>query len=353
MKILSKIQKTKDYKLTEYSTGAGWGCKLSPSQLNDILNKTKKKIAKPELLVGNDTKDDAAAYMLDDKNIILSTCDFFMPIVDDAYNFGKIAACNALSDIYAMGGKPLMALAILAWPNEKLPLDIASKVLQGGIDICEENSIPIAGGHSISASEPIYGLSVNGITSKDTLIKNSSGKANSYIYISKKIGTGIITTAMKNKKASDKDIENAVEVMSKLNNAGYEFAKSKLINTMTDITGFGLLGHLYEICKASDITARINYSDVPLIENTEKLALLNQVPGGTINNFNTYKSEISEITELQRNILADPQTSGGLMVLVEKDKAESFEKLAKDIDCSIYKIGETTEQKEKVIEILW
>ena len=333
-------------KLTEYSHGAGCGCKISPMLLDEILQTSRENIEYPQLLVGNANKDDAAAFDLGNGTSVLSTTDFFMPIVDDAFTFGQIAATNALSDIYAMGGKPLMAISIFGWPIEKLSVDVARQVIDGGRSICEEAGIPLAGGHSIDSPEPIFGLAVTGIVENKNLMQNSNAEEDCLIFITKPLGIGILSTAQKQKKIEDGHIEPAIKAMTTLNKIGAELALLEGVVAMTDVTGFGLLGHLVEICEASNISANIWFDKVPLLPNVEKYRQLGCIPGGARKNFMSYGSKISEMSEQQREILCDAQTSGGLLVIVKKDNVDEFLELTKKSGLNLEAIGETTTKNE-------
>jgi selenide,water dikinase len=232
-----------EIKLTQYSHGAGCGCKIAPAVLDKILHSDFKSAGFSKLLVGNESKDDAAVYELDNDNCIISTTDFFMPIVDDAFTFGKIASVNAISDVYSMGGNPIMALAILGWPVDKLPAELAQKVLDGAREVCREANIPLAGGHSIDSPEPIFGLAVTGTVSKANLKKNNTAHAGNLLYLTKPLGVGIITTAQKRGLALNEDVTRAVTYMTTLNAVGAAISKHNFVTALTDITGFGLLGH--------------------------------------------------------------------------------------------------------------
>ena len=249
----------KQIKLTEYSHGAGCGCKISPMLLDEILESSLKISSYPNLLVGNSDKDDAAAFDLGNGTSVLSTTDFFMPIVDDAFTFGQIAATNALSDIYAMGGKPLMAISIFGWPIDKLSPNVAREVIDGGRSICEDAGIPLAGGHSIDSPEPIFGLAVTGLVNNEHLMQNANAKENCHIFLTKPLGIGILSTAQKQKKIEDRHIDPAIKAMITLNKIGADLAKLDGVVAMTDVTGFGLLGHLVEICEASKISSEIYF----------------------------------------------------------------------------------------------
>lgn len=339
-------------KLTEYSHGAGCGCKISPAILDSILKTTGDTVVYPNLLVGNSSKDDAAAYDLGNGISVLSTTDFFMPIVDDPFTFGRIAATNAISDIYAMGGKPLMAIAILGWPVNVIPPDVAREVIAGGRSVCDAAGIPLAGGHSIDSPEPIFGLAVTGIVENCRLKQNNKAIPGCEIFLTKPIGIGILTTAQKRKKIESNHIEPAVEAMCTLNKIGAEISALEGVVALTDVTGFGLLGHLGEICEGSGITAEINFSEIPLLPNTKKYLALDCYPGGTINNFKSYGHTISEMTEEQKLILCDPQTSGGLLAIVKKDSVQEFLKITSKTGLSLKPIGRTCEAQEKLIKVL-
>ncbi|WP_456451249.1 selenide, water dikinase SelD [Hydrogenimonas sp.] len=339
-------------KLTEYSHGAGCGCKISPMLLDDILKSARPKKAYPELLVGNDSKDDAAAYDLGNGTSVLSTTDFFMPIVDDPFIFGKIAATNALSDIYAMGGRPLMAISIFGWPIDKLPAEVAREVIDGGRAVCDDAGIPLAGGHSIDSPEPIFGLAATGLVENRYLMRNDTARPESYLFLTKPLGIGILSTAQKQKKLEDeRHIEPAIEAMTTLNKAGSEFAKLGSVSAMTDVTGFGLLGHLTEICEGSGIGATVWFKKVPLLPNVEKYRQLGCIPGGARKNFKSYGHKISEMTPQQREILCDAQTSGGLLVVVDKSGVGEFLKMAEAYGLALEPIGETHAPKEHLVEV--
>ena len=339
-------------KLTEYSHGAGCGCKISPMLLDEILQSTRENISYPQLLVGNEHRDDAAAYDLGNGTSVLSTTDFFMPIVDDPFTFGRIAATNALSDIYAMGGRPLMAISIFGWPIDKLSADVGRAVIDGGRAVCEEAGIPLAGGHSIDSPEPIFGLAVTGIVENKNLMKNTTAEEDCLIFLTKPLGIGILSTAQKQKKIEAGHIEHAVEAMTTLNKIGAKFAQHESVVSMTDVTGFGLLGHLSEICEGSEIGATVWFDKVPLLPNVEMYRQLGCIPGGARKNFMSYGSKISEMTQQQREILCDAQTSGGLLVIVKKSGVDSFLDVAKKAGLTLEAIGETSQKGEHLIEVI-
>ena len=316
-----------EIKLTQYSHGAGCGCKISPAVLDTILHSKVIYEADKNLLVGNNTRDDAAAYDLGNGTALISTTDFFMPIVDDAYDFGRIASANAISDVYAMGGKPIMAIAILGWPIDKLAPEVAQKVLEGARSICAEAGISLAGGHSIDCPEPVFGLSVNGIVDIKNLKQNSTAVAGCKLYLTKALGVGILTTAQKKGILKSEHANIAPDSMSKLNNIGELIGRLDYVKAMTDVTGFGLLGHLSEMCEGSNLQAEIDFEKVPKLKVVDQYLEQNAIPGGTNRNWASYGHKIGTITDHQKHILADPQTSGGLLVAVLPEHAGEFEDL--------------------------
>jgi len=341
-----------DIKLTQYSHGAGCGCKISPKQLDNILKSARETIVYPELLVGNSTKDDAAAFDLGNGTSVLSTTDFFMPIVDDPFTFGRIAATNAISDIYAMGGKPLMAISIFGWPVKKLSDEVARLVIDGGRSVCEEAGIPLAGGHSIDSPEPIFGLAVTGLVDNANLKQNDTAEEGCEFFLTKPLGIGILTTAQKQDKIAEGDIEPAVEAMCTLNKIGAEISALEGVTAITDVTGFGLLGHLGEICEGSNISAHVRFDDVPLLPKVKEYWAMDCVPGGTRRNFESYGHNIGKMTTEQQDILCDAQTSGGLLCAVRKESVEAFLALTHKEGLELKSIGETVVRGEHLIEVL-
>lgn len=341
-----------DIKLTQYSHGAGCGCKISPKLLDSILKSNREIIPYPDLLVGNSTKDDAAAFDLGNGTSVLSTTDFFMPIVDDAFTFGRIAATNAISDIYAMGGKPLMAIAIFGWPIDKLDADTAREVIDGGRAVCEEAGIPLAGGHSIDSPEPIFGLAVTGIAENKNIKRNDTAEAGCELFLTKALGIGILTTAQKQGKIADGDIDVAVEAMCTLNKVGQAIANLEGVTAITDVTGFGLLGHLSEICEGSNISAEIEYEKVPLLKNVKKYLNMGCVPGGTRRNFDSYGHKIGAMTPEQQDILCDAQTSGGLLCAVKRESIEEFLSITKSVGLDLVSIGRTLPRGVNLVEVI-
>jgi len=342
----------KDIKLTQYSHGAGCGCKISPKLLDSILRSSRENIEYPELLVGNSSKDDAAAFDLGNGTSVLSTTDFFMPIVDDPFTFGRIAATNAISDIYAMGGKPLMAISIFGWPINKLDADVAREVIDGGRSVCEEAGIPLAGGHSIDSPEPIFGLAVTGFANNENIKRNNTAEADCELFLTKPLGIGILTTAQKQGKIAQGDINVAIEAMCTLNKIGAEISKLEGVTAITDVTGFGLLGHLSEICEGSGISAVVEFEKVPTLKNVKKYLEMGCVPGGTRRNFESYGEKISPMNPEQQDILCDAQTSGGLLCAVRKDALDDFLTITKNAGLDLSPIGKTIPSSKYVVEVI-
>ncbi|KAA0992822.1 selenide, water dikinase SelD [Dyadobacter aurulentus] len=313
-------------KLTQYSHGAGCGCKISPAILDKILHSPVTFQPDARLLVGNDKRDDAAVLDLGNGTALISTTDFFMPIVDDPYDFGRIASANAISDVYAMGGKPVLAIAILGWPIDKLPPEVAQKVLEGSRAVCAEAGITLAGGHSIDCPEPVFGLAVNGMVNIPHLKQNSTATAGCRLYLTKPLGVGILSTAQKRGLLTSEDAAVALKSMVTLNKMGELFGQMDGVHAMTDVTGFGLLGHLSEMCEGSGLSAVLEFEKVPVIAGLDKYLDQKCYPGGTQRNWNSYGHKIGPVTDEQKYILADPQTSGGLLVAVSPEAIPGFEK---------------------------
>jgi selenide,water dikinase len=316
-----------EIKLTQYSHGAGCGCKISPAVLDKMLHSPIQYTPDARLLVGNDKRDDAAVFDMGNGTALISTTDFFMPIVDDAYDFGRVASANAISDVYAMGGKPVLAIAILGWPIDKLPPESAQKVLEGARAVCAEAGISLAGGHSIDCPEPVFGLAVNGLVDIKNLKQNSTATPGCRLYLTKALGVGILTTAQKKGILKLKHASVAFESMVRLNNIGEKLGKRDYVKAMTDVTGFGLLGHLSEMCEGSGLKATIEFDKIPKIDAIDEYLEQGSIPGGTNRNWASYGHKIATITDKQKFILADPQTSGGLLVAVEPGHEKEFEEL--------------------------
>ncbi|EKT56251.1 selenide, water dikinase SelD [Providencia sneebia] len=341
-------------RLTQYSHGAGCGCKIAPKVLEQILHSEQAKFHDPHLLVGNETKDDAAVYDLGNGIGIISTTDFFMPIVDSPYEFGRIAATNAISDIFAMGGKPIMAIAILGWPIAKLAPEIAREVIEGGRAACADAGISLAGGHSIDAPEPIFGLAVTGVVNTEFVKKNSAATAGSELFLTKPLGIGVLTTA---EKKGVLDIEHqhlATQTMCQMNKFGAVVAPLNGVTAMTDVTGFGLLGHLSEICEGSSVRAQIHFNQVPKLADVERYIEAGCVPGGTQRNFDSYGHLIGPMTDIQRKLLCDPQTSGGLLIAIEPDEVSKIKEIAQQQGVLLQSIGKLFPQQDNIplIEVI-
>lgn len=336
-------------KLTQYSHGAGCGCKISPATLNTILHTTTAQNFNPNLLVGNSERDDAAVLDLGNGYALISTTDFFMPIVDNPFNFGKIAAANSISDVYAMGGKPILAIAILGWPINKLEPEIAAQVLEGARHICKEAGITIAGGHSIDSPEPIFGLAVNGMVAKENLKRNSTATAGCSLYLTKPLGVGVLSTAQKSGKLLPQDAEIILASMTKLNSLGEKLGKFGGVKAMTDVTGFGLLGHLTEMCEGSNVSAKIDFLKVPVIASLNYYIDKKCIPGGTNRNWLSYGNKINQITENQIQVLADPQTNGGLLIAVEENTIAEFEQYMKSMNTPVVPFGKLYPQTDSIL----
>jgi selenide,water dikinase len=319
-----------DVRLTQYSHGAGCGCKISPKVLSEILAKVPPQVRDARLLVGYDSRDDAAVYRLDDEHAIVSTTDFFMPIVDDPFDFGAIASVNAISDIYAMAGRPLVAIAILGWPLDKLDAAIAGEVLVGARDACSRAGIPLAGGHSIDAPEPIFGLAVTGTVHPKQIRSNNLARPGDELYLTKPLGVGILTTAQKRGVLAREDFDTVRALMLTLNDLGAELATVDAVHSITDVTGFGLLGHLLEMCEASGVYAEIELERVPRLAALPRYVALRTFPGGTARNFDSYGHKIGALTDAAKSVLCDPQTSGGLLIAVDPAARDDFLRVAAD-----------------------
>ena len=325
--IQENVSEQTSIKLTQYSHGAGCGCKISPLILDKILAGNLSVPDNKKLIVGNHSKDDAAVYDLDNGTALIATTDFFMPIVDDAFEFGRIAAANAISDVYAMGGRPIMAIAILGWPVNVIPAEIAQKVIEGGRSICMEAGIPLAGGHSIDSPEPIFGLAVNGLVDIKNIKQNNVAREGDLLFLTKALGVGILTTAEKKGLLKREHIGLASKQMMQLNKVGELLSHIDGVHAMTDVTGFGLLGHLVEMAEGSGLSAVIDFDNVPLIDGIKNYIEQKCVPGGTGRNWDSYGNKIGDIKEYQKAILADPQTSGGLMIAVDGNSVERVKQI--------------------------
>ncbi|MFZ1306106.1 MAG: selenide, water dikinase SelD [Ferruginibacter sp.] len=320
--------------LTQFSRGAGCGCKIAPKVLDEILKTNMATPANSKLLVGNSSKDDAAVFDLGNGTALISTTDFFMPIVDDAFDFGRIASANAISDVYAMGGKPLLAVAILGWPVEKLPAELAQKVLDGSRKICEEAGIPLAGGHSIDSAEPIFGLAVTGLVDIKDLKKNNTAKPGDLLFLTKPLGVGVLSTAQKRGVIKEAHVVVMINQMTQLNKVGEALGKMEGVTAMTDVTGFGLLGHLIEMAEGAGCSAEINYSALPVAEGVKEYLAQRIVPDATYRNWNSYSTKTGfekGVNVMEAfNLLPDPQTNGGLLIAVDAGAVDTVKHLLKE-----------------------
>ena len=341
-------------KLTQYSRGAGCGCKIAPAVLEEILSTDKPQQFKG-LLVGNSSNDDAAAYDLGNGTALISTTDFFMPIVDDAFDFGRIAAANAISDVYAMGGRPVIAVAILGWPVDKLSTALARQVLEGARTVCAAAGIPLAGGHSIDAAEPVFGLAVNGLCDVANLKRNNTAKEGDILFLTKPLGTGILATAQKRNVIADEHKLLLTEQMARLNKTGEALGKIAGVNAMTDVTGFGLAGHLIEMAEGSGLSAELYYAQVLVMDGVKEYLSKRIVPDATYRNWNAYNSKIIFETGVDVmeafSLLPDPQTNGGLLVAVSAgSKDEVIELFTQNgLQDFIKPIGMMVGKQDKVI----
>lgn len=340
-----------EIKLTSFSHGAGCGCKLSPKVLTTILESNTPKVADSRLIVGNDTRDDAAVYDIGNGTGIISTTDFFLPIVDDPFTFGRIAATNALSDVYAMGGKPLMAIAILGWPIDKLAPEVAAQVMEGGRKACADAGIIIAGGHSIDNPEPVFGLAVTGSVLIANLKQNNKAQPGSLLYLTKPLGVGILATAQKKGLLEEQHASIAADSMVILNDVGLALCAIEEVTALTDVTGFGLMGHLLEVCEGSNVSAVLQYHKIPVFDEIHGYLDQKCVPGGTLRNWDSYGHKLTIEDERQRHILCDPQTSGGLLIAVKKEAAPEVESILKSKGLYAECIGELIQKDKSLIRI--
>jgi len=343
-----------EIRLTQFSHGAGCGCKIAPKVLEEILQ-NNKGISSNRLLVGNDSRDDAAAYDLGNGQALISTTDFFMPIVDDPFHFGRIAAANAISDVYAMGGTPIMALAVLGWPVSKLGSDVAQRVISGGISVCNEAGIPLAGGHSIDSPEPIFGLSVNGLVAREHLKQNNTAQSGDLLFLTKPIGVGIFSTALKRGLLREEDYAPLIDQLSTLNKVGEQLGKISEVHAMTDVTGFGFLGHLLEMAEGSGLTAEIEYTSIPKLPGVESYLQQRIVPDSTYRNWNSYSEKVGfakgvNVTEAF-SLLPDPQTNGGLLISVAESAADKVISILRSSNSYDRPIGRLSNHADKFIQV--
>ena len=318
-------QSTQAIKLTSFSHGGGCGCKIAPGVLAEILKKSSGFPVPPQLMVGIETADDAAVYKLNDEQALIATTDFFMPIVDDPFDFGRIAATNAISDVYAMGGTPIMALALVGMPVNKLPLDTIGKIIQGGESICAEAGIPIAGGHTIDSVEPIYGLVVMGLVHPSKVKRNADARAGDVLILGKPLGVGVLSAALKKDVLGSDGYAAMIANTTKLNKPGKALAEMDCVHALTDVTGFGLLGHLLELARGARLQAELDMDAIPLLPGVLQLAHDGYFTGASGRNWEAYGKDVAladAITPAQRALLTDPQTSGGLLVSCAPEAAD-------------------------------
>jgi selenide, water dikinase len=344
-------------RLTAFSRGAGCGCKIAPALLEEILRTDMVSLPDQRLLVGNGNNDDAAVYDLGNGQVLISTTDFFMPIVDDAFDFGRIASANAISDVYAMGGKPLFALAILGWPVEKLPASLAQEVLDGARHICKEAGIPLAGGHSIDSAEPIFGLAVTGMVAIENLKKNNTAQEGDILFLTKPLGVGILSTAQKRGVLKPEHLGPLIDQMTTLNTIGEKLSAIPGVTAMTDITGFGLLGHIVEMASGAGLSAKLYYSKLPVLESAREYLSQRIVPDATYRNWNSYSSQVGfgkAVNVMEAfNLLPDPQTNGGILISVSKNSVEKVKELFRKngLEAFAEPIGEMTSKGDKLIQV--
>lgn len=344
-------------KLTQFSHGAGCGCKIAPAVLDTILQSRSSFSDNKNLLVGNSSKDDAAVYDLGNGTALISTTDFFTPIVDDAFAFGRIAGANAISDVYAMGGKPLLAIAILGWPVEKLPAELAQQVLEGAREICAEAGIPLAGGHSIDSPEPIFGLAVNGLVEIDQLKQNSTAREGDLLLLTKPLGVGILSTAQKRNVLKEEHLPLMIKQLGTLNKAGEALGKINGVHAMTDVTGFGLLGHLIEMAEGSKLGAELVYQQIPILAAAKEYLPQRIVPDATYRNWNGYSSKVGfgpGVNVMEAfTVLPDPQTNGGLLIAVDPAALAEVQEVLKEQGLTDFTepIGVMTQASEKTVTV--
>jgi selenide, water dikinase len=344
-------------RLTQFSHGAGCGCKIAPKVLDEIL---KSEISLPEdrnLLVGNSSRDDAAVYDLGNGMALISSTDFFMPIVDDAFDFGRIAAANSISDIYAMGGKPILAIAILGWPVEKIPVSYAQQVIEGGKSICKEAGIPLAGGHSIDSPEPIFGLAVTGIVPVENLKRNNTAKEGDLLFLTKPLGVGVLATAQKRGLLKEEHAPAMIKQLITLNKAGEALGRIKGVHAMTDVTGFGLLGHLVEMTEGSGLSAEIHYAKLQLADGVRDYISQRIFPDATTRNWSSYSDKVKfekGVNVMEAfTLLPDPQTNGGLLISAAPDAVPELKEILSAYGAGLFTepVGIMKAPMEKTIHI--
>ncbi|MFD1206250.1 selenide, water dikinase SelD [Sporosarcina contaminans] len=349
------MESSQTVKLTSLTTKGGCGCKIGPADLSQVLKKLPAAVHDDNLLVGPETSDDAGVYRLTDELAIVQTLDFFTPIVDEPYDFGQIAAANAISDVYAMGGKPLTALNIVAFPIHKLDKEILSEILRGAAVKLKEAGVALIGGHSIDDPEPKFGLSVTGTVHPEKVRTNAGARPGDVLLLTKPIGVGIYTTSLKHGELSKEEIQEVTAIMATLNKNAAEVMADFDVHAVTDVTGFGLLGHATEMAKASDVSIRIEAERVPILQRTRELADAGRIPGGTKNNYKHVEDDVAfmeGMDEISRLILCDAVTSGGLLIAVSEAEAESLLNKMQDRGIDARQIGSVTQADEKRIHVI-
>lgn len=347
---------SENIRLTQFSKGGGCGCKIAPSVLQQIVQNTDNKSFQ-NLLVGNDSSDDAAVYLINDSTAVISTIDFFVPIVDDPFQFGQIAAANAISDVYAMGGTPMMAVAILGWPLDKLQAEVAQQVLAGGRSICDQAGIPLAGGHTIDTQDPVFGLAVTGTVHPKNLKKNNSAQEGDLLFLTKPLGTGILATAVKRSLLQEEHYKGLLQNMITLNRIGAELGKVEGVHAMTDVTGFGLMGHLLEMAEGSGLGAQLYYNNIQKLGGVETYLQQRITPDATFRNWNSYSAKVGfgkGVNVMEAfNLLPDPQTNGGLLIAVAPHAVEELKELltVHGLQHHLQPIGVCTTKGEKTIVV--
>ncbi|MBK9285764.1 MAG: selenide, water dikinase SelD [Sphingobacteriaceae bacterium] len=341
-------------KLTDYSRGSGCGCKIAPDVLQQILQKTTPSQKNAKLIVGNETNDDAAVLDIGNNLALISTVDFFMPMVNSAFDFGRIAAANAISDVYAMGGKPILATAILGWPIQNLPASLASEVISGARLVCNEANITLAGGHSVDNLEPLFGLSVNGLTHINNIKKNNTAKNGDLLYLTKKLGVGILSSALKREKLNENLTKNLIAQLTTLNSIGEKIGELNYVTAMTDVTGFGLIGHLIEMTENAGLSAEINFNAIQTIQGLEDCIAQGTIPDNLYRNWNSYEKEVENIGAFSFYPLNDPQTNGGLLIAVNPNHQSPFELFLSQNGLEEFSnpIGRIINEKDKRVIIL-
>lgn len=345
-------------RLTQFSSAAGCGCKMAPAALEKILQQSRTTQHASSLIVGNESSDDAAVYDWGDGTGLISTTDFFTPIVDDAFLFGKIAAANAISDVYAMGGEPLLALAMLAWPLEKLGTDLAKDVMAGAKETCKEANIPLAGGHSIDSPEPVFGLAVSGKVQLNQIKKNNTAQAGDWLLLTKPLGVGILSTAEKRGLLNEAHRTRFYQQLSTLNSVGTLLGKIDGVHALTDVTGFGLMGHLIEMSEGSGLGAIVHYSKVPILPELQEYLKNRVIPDATYRNWNAYQPKVAfgaGVNVMEAfTVLPDPQTNGGLLMAVSEESLPEVQALLQKEGLGAFAepIGKITNAGEKCIQVL-